>query len=191
MSKKLLNLGCGRRYHPSWVNLDDVACSTGRLLAQAGFHDVSVCPAHQSLIPDFNTYCFDIEPDGSVRKPDSCSWRPHGRVRCKIPGTYAAEVSRGPLDEDCATSGHWECLILRPQRNRTREVSDRFLGCGARPFRTVSVSRCIITKTPRNLSLACESGMRGGKVAYFVAMIPEAYIMKNMCLPDAILEMRL
>jgi len=33
--------------------------------------------------------------------------------------------------------------------------------------------------------------MRGGKVAYFVAMIPEAYIMKNMCLPDAILEMRL
>ncbi|KUG27225.1 hypothetical protein ASZ90_002925 [hydrocarbon metagenome] len=45
--------------------------SLGRLLAQAGFHDVSVCPAQQSRIPDFNTYGLDIEPDGSVRKPDS------------------------------------------------------------------------------------------------------------------------
>lgn len=45
--------------------------SLGRLLFQAGFHDVSVCSAHQSRIPDFNTYGLDIEPDGSVRKPDS------------------------------------------------------------------------------------------------------------------------
>ncbi len=45
--------------------------SLGKLLQEAGFEDIKVCEADESQIPDFNSYLLDIEPDGSVRKPDS------------------------------------------------------------------------------------------------------------------------
>lgn len=45
--------------------------SLGKLLQEAGFEDIKVCKADESQIPDFNSYLLDIEPDGSVRKPDS------------------------------------------------------------------------------------------------------------------------
>jgi len=45
--------------------------SLGKLLQEAGFDDIKVCKADESRIPDFNSYLLDIEPDGSVRKPDS------------------------------------------------------------------------------------------------------------------------
>jgi predicted SAM-dependent methyltransferase len=45
--------------------------SLSELLKKAGFHDVRQCRADESLIPDFNRYGLDLEPDGSVRKPDS------------------------------------------------------------------------------------------------------------------------
>jgi predicted SAM-dependent methyltransferase len=41
------------------------------LLKGAGFLDIRVCHASESEIPNFNSYLLDIEPDGSVRKPDS------------------------------------------------------------------------------------------------------------------------
>lgn len=45
--------------------------SLGRLLRNAGFQDVKRCHADESDIPHFNSYLLDINPDGSVRKPDS------------------------------------------------------------------------------------------------------------------------
>jgi glycosyltransferase involved in cell wall biosynthesis/predicted SAM-dependent methyltransferase len=45
--------------------------SLGKLLREAGFEDVRVCRANESAIPDWNAYLLDVEPDGSVRKPDS------------------------------------------------------------------------------------------------------------------------
>lgn len=45
--------------------------SLGRLLRNAGFQDVKRCHADESGIPRFNSYLLDINPDGSVRKPDS------------------------------------------------------------------------------------------------------------------------
>lgn len=45
--------------------------SLGKLLKQAGFREVRVCRADESMIANFNSYLLDIEPDGSVRKPDS------------------------------------------------------------------------------------------------------------------------
>ncbi len=45
--------------------------SLGTLLQQSGFKDVKVCIASESQIPNFNSYLLDIEPNGSVRKPDS------------------------------------------------------------------------------------------------------------------------
>lgn len=44
--------------------------SLQRLLINSGFSDISICPAHESGIPDFNSYNLDII-DGKVRKPDS------------------------------------------------------------------------------------------------------------------------
>lgn len=44
--------------------------SLRRYLEQAGFIDVRVCRADESMIPDFNSYGLDIT-DGKVRKPDS------------------------------------------------------------------------------------------------------------------------
>lgn len=44
--------------------------SLGRLLKQAGFVEIRVCQADDSLIPDFNRYNLDVV-DGRVRKPDS------------------------------------------------------------------------------------------------------------------------
>lgn len=41
------------------------------LLLDAGFNNIRQCRADESVIPDFNKYLLDIEPDGSVRKPDS------------------------------------------------------------------------------------------------------------------------
>jgi predicted SAM-dependent methyltransferase len=45
--------------------------SLGKLLSQTGFNDARVCEAHESSIPNFNNFLLDIEPDGSIRKPDS------------------------------------------------------------------------------------------------------------------------
>jgi len=45
--------------------------SLGRLLRNAGFQDVRERGADWSDIPRFNSYLLDINPDGSVRKPDS------------------------------------------------------------------------------------------------------------------------
>ncbi len=45
--------------------------SLGKLLQQAGFTEVRGCRANESQISNFNAYLLDIEPDGSIRKPDS------------------------------------------------------------------------------------------------------------------------
>ena len=45
--------------------------SLGKFLGLTGFKQVKVCRANESSIPNFNSYLLDIEPDGSVRKPDS------------------------------------------------------------------------------------------------------------------------
>ncbi|WP_347272951.1 glycosyltransferase [Candidatus Kuenenia sp.] len=45
--------------------------SLSKLLKEAGFDEIRICSADESRIPDFNSYFMDIEPDGSVRKPDS------------------------------------------------------------------------------------------------------------------------
>jgi predicted SAM-dependent methyltransferase len=45
--------------------------SLPRLLQNLGFTDCKCCAANQSLIPNFNSYCLDLNHDGSVRKPDS------------------------------------------------------------------------------------------------------------------------
>jgi predicted SAM-dependent methyltransferase len=44
--------------------------SLTRLLEECGFVDIKICQAHESRIPDFNSYGLDII-DGKVRKPDS------------------------------------------------------------------------------------------------------------------------
>ncbi len=44
--------------------------SLGRLLREAGFHDVRRCAAEESRIPDFPRYKLDAD-DGRLRKPDS------------------------------------------------------------------------------------------------------------------------
>ncbi len=44
--------------------------SLARLLEECGFVNIKICQAHESSIPDFNSYCLDII-DGKVRKPDS------------------------------------------------------------------------------------------------------------------------
>lgn len=44
--------------------------SLARLLGAGGFVDIKTCQAHESRIPDFNSYELDII-DGKVRKPDS------------------------------------------------------------------------------------------------------------------------
>lgn len=41
------------------------------LLESAGFHEIKVCAASESQIPDFGRYRLDLNADGSVRKPDS------------------------------------------------------------------------------------------------------------------------
>jgi hypothetical protein len=40
-------------------------------LEKAGFHEIRVCAANESQIPDFARYGLDLDMDGSVRKPDS------------------------------------------------------------------------------------------------------------------------
>lgn len=45
--------------------------SLSRLLKNTGFIEVKQCQAGESSIENFNTYLLDIEPDGSIRKPDS------------------------------------------------------------------------------------------------------------------------
>lgn len=45
--------------------------SLRRLLERTGFVDLRVCRAHESGIPNSNNYLLDIEPDGSVRQPES------------------------------------------------------------------------------------------------------------------------
>lgn len=45
--------------------------SLARLLTQAGFSQVRVCPAQTSAIADFARHHLDLTPEGAVRKPDS------------------------------------------------------------------------------------------------------------------------
>jgi len=45
--------------------------SLSKLLKSTGFKNIKVCRADESAVPNFNQYLLDIEPDGSVRKPDS------------------------------------------------------------------------------------------------------------------------
>lgn len=45
--------------------------SLRKALEAAGFAQTTLKAADQSWIPNFNTYCLDIEIDGSTRKPDS------------------------------------------------------------------------------------------------------------------------
>lgn len=45
--------------------------SLSQLLKLSGFTEIKTVKADESLIPQFNKYCLDIEDDGSVRKPDS------------------------------------------------------------------------------------------------------------------------
>jgi SAM-dependent methyltransferase len=45
--------------------------SVRTLLQNAGFEDIKQCNADESTIQNFNAYFLDIEPDGSIRKPDS------------------------------------------------------------------------------------------------------------------------
>ncbi len=45
--------------------------SLGKLLEEAGFINIEKVDAKYSKIPNFNSYFLDINPDGSVRKPDS------------------------------------------------------------------------------------------------------------------------
>ena len=45
--------------------------SLKKLLFKTGFNNANICEANESSIPNFNSYLLDIEPDGSVRKPDS------------------------------------------------------------------------------------------------------------------------
>jgi predicted SAM-dependent methyltransferase len=41
------------------------------LLDEAGFHDLRVCRATESRIPNFNSYLLDSDENGKTRKPDS------------------------------------------------------------------------------------------------------------------------
>jgi hypothetical protein len=45
--------------------------SLGRLLSSAGFSDIRVCKAAESVITDFASYGLDADAQGNVRKPDS------------------------------------------------------------------------------------------------------------------------
>lgn len=45
--------------------------SLKELLASCGFTQITVCDAHTSSIPEWESFCLDTEPDGSVYKPDS------------------------------------------------------------------------------------------------------------------------
>lgn len=45
--------------------------SLKKLLKDAGFREIRKCAADESSIPNFSNYLLDVEPDGSVRKPDS------------------------------------------------------------------------------------------------------------------------
>ncbi len=45
--------------------------SMQKLLEKAGFREIRVVEANESVIPGFNRYLLDIEADGSIRKPDS------------------------------------------------------------------------------------------------------------------------
>jgi predicted SAM-dependent methyltransferase len=45
--------------------------SLKELLKQAGFSDIKVCNATESLIPDFSSHHLDTDEEGRVRKPDS------------------------------------------------------------------------------------------------------------------------
>jgi len=45
--------------------------SLARLLREIGFTDIRVTSAGESALADFARYGLDVEPDGSVRKPDS------------------------------------------------------------------------------------------------------------------------
>lgn len=45
--------------------------SLQKLLKDTGFIDVKVCDAYKSDILNFSDYHLDVEPDGSIRKPDS------------------------------------------------------------------------------------------------------------------------
>lgn len=41
------------------------------LLTTAGFHEIRVCRAHESALPEFASFALDTTPEGQIRKPDS------------------------------------------------------------------------------------------------------------------------
>jgi len=45
--------------------------SIKKLLLEVGFHDVEICSAYQSRIQGWQSFHLDVNPDGSVYKPDS------------------------------------------------------------------------------------------------------------------------
>jgi predicted SAM-dependent methyltransferase len=45
--------------------------SLSRLLLEVGFKEPKVCTAFESIIPSWHDYHLDVEPDGSIYKPDS------------------------------------------------------------------------------------------------------------------------
>jgi predicted SAM-dependent methyltransferase len=45
--------------------------SLQKLLEDSGFRNIKLCSAYKSSIPNFSMYELDVEPDNSVRKPDS------------------------------------------------------------------------------------------------------------------------
>lgn len=45
--------------------------SLTRLLHQVGFKDIQICNYRESRIPKWNSYCLDINRDGTAYKPDS------------------------------------------------------------------------------------------------------------------------
>lgn len=46
-------------------------CSLRALLQETGFHEIKVCDAGESRIPNFARYGLDLDADGAARKPDS------------------------------------------------------------------------------------------------------------------------
>lgn len=77
--------------------------SLGKMLQEAGFVDIKTCHANESNIADFNSYLLDIEPDGSVRKPDSLfmeARKPEGQ-NTKILSIHATSQNRPVIAQFC------------------------------------------------------------------------------------------
>lgn len=89
--------------------------SLGKLLKAAGFEDIKVCKADESQIPDFNSYLLDIEPYGSVRKPDSLF------MEAKKPCLSQSKVVENTLIEPFSSGIH-ENQLCAPKNDRGLKV---------------------------------------------------------------------